>query len=272
MVVSYNYVLLQAVPDPRRGERVNVGLVVLRPDGLDIQVHESRKLRALTGESWDSYIASFESVLRDADRPELSPDERLARFSLVQNQFVTSRPGRFEAADAKAYDAMLKSIVRNLIARPKRKRTKEEHTIIAEISAELRAAEVLASKEEPLESGKVVRGYEVEEGLEADFAQLNSQFHVASVLDLRADNPRISQAALKAIVLDRARANWEEKGRGVHRIGVIAATKARLPELRENVRLMEEYSDEVLNWSDHAHQIRLKRIFYDAYNTHRDAH
>ena len=271
MKASYSYVLLQAVPDPRRGERVNVGLIVLKPDGLDIQVHESRKLRALTGESWDAYIGDFESLLRDADRPNLSSEERLARFALVQNQFVTSKPGWFEAPDAKAYDAMLKSIVGNLIARPKPKRTKEEQTVVAEISAALRTADVLGSKDELLESGKVIRGFEVEDGLEADFVQMNSQFHVASVLDLRSDNPRLSQAALKAIVLDRARANWASKGT-VHRIGVIAATKARLPQLRENVRLLEEYSDEVLNWTDRSHQKRLKRIFFDAYNAHRDAH
>jgi hypothetical protein len=271
MKVSYSYALLQAIPDQRRGERVNVGVVVLKPDGLDIQVHETRKIRALTGASWDSYIAAFEGVLRSADDPDLDRGARLKRLELVQNQFVMSRAGWFEAADAKAYDVALKGIVRNLIARPKSKRTKEEQTVVAEISAVLKTADVLATKEEPLESGKVVRGFEVEGGLEADFVQLNSQFHVASVLDLRADNPRLSQAALKAIVLDRARANWESKGK-VHRIGVIAATKARLSELRENVRLMEEYSDEVLNWTDRDHQARLKRIFFDAYNSHRDGH
>jgi hypothetical protein len=270
MTTSYSYVLLQAVPDPRRGERVNVGVVVLKPDGLDIEVHESRKLRALTGESWGAYITAFESLLRDTDRPDLALDERVGRFRLIENQFVTSKPGWFEAADAPAYDAMLRQIVKNLISRPTRKRTKEEQTVVAEITSALRTAEVLAAKEEPLESGKVVRGYEVEAGLEADFVQLNSQFHVAAVLDLRADNPRISQAALKAIVLDRARANWEPKTK-VHRIGVIAAPKARLSELRENVRLIEEYSDEVLNWTDRAHRAKLKRIFFDAYNAHRDA-
>ena len=39
MAVTYKYSILQAVPDPRRGERVNVGVVVFLADRLDVRLH-----------------------------------------------------------------------------------------------------------------------------------------------------------------------------------------------------------------------------------------
>ena len=53
MVHVYDYAVLQAIPDQRRGERVNIGVAVLKEDGLGIRVFESRKVQALTGQSWE---------------------------------------------------------------------------------------------------------------------------------------------------------------------------------------------------------------------------
>jgi hypothetical protein len=51
MARSYKYAVLTAVPNPRRGERVNVGIIVFRPDGFDVRFKQAEyKLRALTGE------------------------------------------------------------------------------------------------------------------------------------------------------------------------------------------------------------------------------
>ena len=67
-----------------------------------------------------------------------------------------------------------------LVDRPKVRRAREESSVSAEISADLKAANVLASRDEPLKSGKVVRNFQVEPGLHADFAQMNGQLHVAA--------------------------------------------------------------------------------------------
>jgi hypothetical protein len=113
----------------------------------------------------------------------------------------------------------------------------------------------------------VLRGFAIEPGLEADFAQLNGALHVASVLDLRSSQPRIAQAALKAVVLDRA---GEINDGPVHKIGVIAVAPSRLPEVREHVAILRRYSDDLVNWEDPSDQKELKRIFFDAYNSHQD--
>lgn len=267
MAHIYNYTLLQAVPDPQRGERVNVGIVVFNKDGVDIEIFESRKLVALTGQSWDAHIEAFSAVLSASDDPSLPPEQRLSNLQVVQGKLLLARRGWFEAASQADYDAAVRDIARNLIQRPRKRRVRDDSSVVAEISAELRRAQILAKGTDTLGTGKVLRGFAIEPGLEADFAQMNGRLHVASVLDLRASQPRIAQAALKAVVLDRA---GEVNLGPVHKIGVIAVAPSRLPEVREHVSILRRYSDDLVNWEDPTDRKGLQKVFFDAYNSHQD--
>lgn len=264
----FDYAVLQAVPDSRRGERVNIGIAVMKDDGLDIRVFETRKIQALTGQSWDSYIKSFSDLVKKTDDPSLPKDQRLSKFGVIEGRLSFSNTGWFKSSGKDDYEAIILDIAKSVILRPKGKRQKEDASIVAEISAELRAAQILATKKDQIGSGKVVRNYQVDAGLEADFAQLNSKLHVASVLDLRSSHPQLAQAALKAITLDRAQAVHSGP---VHKIGVYAVASARRSEVRENIALLERYADDLVNWEDQSDRRGLKRMFYDAYNSHIDA-
>ena len=88
------------------------------------------------------------------------------------------------------------------------------------------------------------------------------------MLDLRASHPQLAQAALKAVVLDRAGAVHNGP---VHKIGVYASAPARLAEVREHVALLGRYADDVVNWEDASDRRSLKKMFFDAYNSHIDA-
>lgn len=266
MVHVYDYAVLQAIPDQRRGERVNIGVAVLKEDGLGIRVFESRKVQALTGQSWDSYIETFSSVLKGADDPSLPKTERFAKMEIVQNQIILAKNGWFNSETDADYETIINDIAKSVVLRPPRPKSKEEPSIVSEISPELRSAHILAGKNDQLGSGKMMRGFQIENGLEADFAQLNSKLHVAAVLDLRATHPQIAQAALKAVVLDRAAAVHKIP---VHKIGVYAVAPARRHEVQENIGLLERYADDVVNWEDESDRRGLKRMFFDAYNSRR---
>jgi hypothetical protein len=263
---TYNYAVLQVIPDARRGERVNIGIVVFGPDGADIRVSESRKLRALSLGAWDSEIDSYSSALRKLDTPSADIEERLENISVIENQFSAEKRGWFLARNKDEYENSLDEIIKTLVTKPTARRQREASSVVAEISGALRKADILAGREEAIDSGKVVRNYRISEELEADFAQLNSQFHVAAVLDLRATTPRLAQAALKAVVLDRAEA--AHPNQRVHKIGVWAAAPARMDELQHNLAILKPYTDHLVNWDDPSDRRGLQRIFYDAYNAH----
>lgn len=262
----YRYAVLQVTPDMRRGERINIGLVVFKPDGLDVRVTETRKIRAVAAGSWDSEIEAFTSILRNIDDVEVDGKERLRASSIIENQFSMRKTGWFRASSGAEYELTVRDITESMIIKPRVIRHPDNSTVVAEISRELRKADILASKDDQMESGKVFRGYAISPELEADFAQLNSAFHVAAVLDLRSSRPQLAQAALKAIVLDQAKAAYPD--RKVHKIGVFAAAPARMAELRDNLAILRPYADDLYNWQDEHDQRQLKRVFYDAYNAH----
>jgi hypothetical protein len=263
----YSYAVLQAAPDPRRGERVNIGLLAIRPDGLEIQIHDTRKIRSLTGASWDDFISSFSKMIKAIDDPLLTTEQRIKNIEAVQGGIVLSGAGWFTALTEDEFKRQMKEIADEIVIRPRRTRRGDDPSVVAEIASVLRSAEILASRDETLESGKVVRNFEIGGGLAADFAQRNAKLHVAAVLDLRASHPQLAQAALKAVVLDRARSVNEGP---VHKIGVYAVAPARYREVRENIELLKSYADDVINWEDRQDREELKRIFYDAFNQHSD--
>ena len=266
MVHIFNYAIVQAVADRRRGERVNIGIVVYGPDGVDLRVSETRKLAALSAGSWDSEIDAFTSAVETLDDPSLPPNERMDQAMLIENRLSSSNRGWFELRKGESYEKVVGEIVASLVTRHRSSRGRDGSSVVAEISAELRGAEILAGRDDQLHSGKVMRNYKIGDGLEADFAQLNGQFHVAAVLDLRANNPRLAQAALKAVVLDRAQA--AAPNHKVQKIGVFAAAPARLSELHDNLAILRPYADELVNWEDESDRKGLKRIFFDAFNSH----
>jgi hypothetical protein len=264
MAHSFKYAILQAIPDARRGERANIGVVAFADDHLEVRIFETRKLTALSGKSWDSEIKAFSEVIQRLDDPSLQGDERVRQLKSVEGMFALTDPGWFEAATTAQFEAMMKDIAKSLVARPKRHRSTDSSSVVAEISATLRHAKVLATKDDNLDSGLVFRSYKVGDGLEADFAQMNSRFHVAAVLDLRANNPQLAQAALKSVVLDQAAVQFEN----VHKVGVYSAAKERLPELHANLAILKPYADNIYNWEDEHDRRQLTRLFYDAYASH----
>jgi hypothetical protein len=264
MAHSFKYAILQAVPDERRGERANIGIVAFANDRLEVRVFETRKLNAFTAKSWDAEIKAFAEVIQKLDDPTMDSDRRVEWLRSVEGTFVLSQPGWFEARTTQEFNAALKDIAKTLVARPRRERRREGSSVVSEISSELRKKKVLATKEDELSSGLVFRGYHIADGLEADFAQHNSQFHVAAVLDLRANNPQLAQAALKSVVLDQAAEHFPN----VHKVGVYSAAKERLPELRDNLAILRPYADDIYNWEDEHDRRHLTRLFLDAYKSH----
>lgn len=247
MATVFNYAVLMAIPDVRRGERVNVGIVVFAPGGLDVRLTEMGKVRALTGNDWTGYAT--DAVRRLKDR---FPSSEAAQAAIDAGEpfdpiLRATGAAWFSVDSVLDYESRIREILTALVMRPKATLHRPKTTRInTEIATHLRQSKVLAAPEEPMESHKVVRDYTVEDELRADFAQRNGVLRVAATLDLRKPNVNIRDATLKAIVLDRAKAVY---GNDTRRIGIYAATNDDKPRFHLHLELLQDYSDEVFNWS-----------------------
>lgn len=247
MAAVFNYAVLMAIPDVVRGERVNVGIIVFAPGGLDVRLTEMGKVRALTGNDWTSYATDAARRLK-----ERFPSSEAAKAAIDAGEpfdpiLRATAAAWFSVDSVLDYESRIREILTALVIRPKAILHRPTATRInTEIAAQLRQSNVLAAPEDSMDSHKVVRDFVVEDELRADFAQRNGVLRVATTLDLRKPHVSISQAALKAIILDRAK---ETHGSDTRRIGVYAAANDDLPRFHQHLELLREYSDETFNWS-----------------------
>lgn len=245
MATVFNYAVLMAIPDPRRGERVNVGIVVFTPGSLDVRLTEMGKIKALTGSDWSAYASSAARRLKERFPSSEAAQAAMASSEVFDPILRATTPAWFAIDSINDYEARVRDILSSLVVRPKQTPVKAKTTRInTEIARELKQSSVLATHDETIESHKVVRDYFVEDELRADFAQQNGVLRVAATLDLRRPHVNIREATLKAIVLDRAKKIYVD----ARRIGVFAALPDEIPNFKQHLELLHDYSDEVFNW------------------------
>jgi len=257
---AYKYSVLMAIPDRGRGERVNVGILVYKQGELDIRVPETGKIEALTGRNWNSYIDNVVVNLKNTYVTiGESMIENVAENPRIDPAFELSRGGAFLIFDERDYEPRVNEILNTLVITPKIIEKRSSVTRInTEISKLLGKLGLLGKSDEQLETHKVFRDREVEDGLKADFVQKNGVMRITVTLDLRRQTTGMKEAALKAITLDRAKFQY---GDDSIRVGVYAVEDLSVPNVKAQLQIMEEYSTQMFNWQNPSEQRRLGDFF-----------
>ncbi len=265
MATTFDYSIIRVEPDPRRGERVNVGVVVFKNGELDIRVVETKKAAAIASRDWDNHIQQFSSFLRENASLAEGPKELVQLMGALGSQISLTNTGWFDARGDDAYEKEVSRIITTLIKRQAQPRRPRDSGIASKIAAEFKTAQILAAKGEDIKSGNVVRNYVVDEGagLKADFALKNGCLHLAETVDLTTAHPHFGTAAGAAVTLDKAR----KLNNGAKAYGVYAVAESRRAEVKEHLSILGDYSDDIFNWNDRDERQRFTRVFYDAYNS-----
>ncbi len=265
MVHTYEYAVLTAVPNARRGERVNIGIAVFHSGRVDVRFKQATyKLRALTGQSLEAQIEGARSRLQSLYLGSSSAKDALSRFSMLEPMLKSTNLGILRADTTEEYEQRVEEIIQSLVALPAKERPDTKSRINTEIARELSRAKALASGEEGIEDGKVVRNFVIDEneGLQADFALKNGRMHVASTLDLRKHTAGLGEAALKSIVLDKAEKLYGKES--VLKIGVFAVDDDMRSEFKKHIDLLGDYSNVLYDWQDLQSRKGFKRALYNA--------
>jgi len=264
---TYKYTILTAVPDPRRGERVNVGIVIFKDGGLDVRFRQaSAKLKALTGATWESRIQSVEKLIKGAYDKDAPAEDVLRRIELIDPIIVPVGFGEINTTGGADFEARIDEILSSLVLPPRQLRAKGQSRINTEIANIFRKHKVLADSNESISKKKIVRDLPIapSEGLRADFALQNGRLHVASTLDLRKANTSLAEAALKSITLDKAHDVYEKKRQKIRTIGVYAVPSDMRAHFKQHIELLGDYADEIYNWEDRRQHEKFLKTMYDA--------
>jgi hypothetical protein len=264
MAHCYKFAIVRLAPDETRDERINIGAVVMSETGLDVRI--SRRLeraRALSAaldvgmlRDLIENLRGLDARLRDAGTDEAGRFEMLSRIGPL----TLSASGSFSAEDHAAYESRVESIFKAMVdPEPQLPRFREKRSkLLTQVKSVFKQERVLAKKDEKLDSHRIVSGFELDEGLVADFVLRNGALHVIETVDASGDEDTlrkaISEIAVAALILERARMKFgenETKARVVYSASS-GLEKVAMPSLEA----AKHQGAEITNWASAEDRLR----------------
>ncbi|MGO8243468.1 hypothetical protein [Rhizobium johnstonii] len=264
MAHSYKFSVIQARPDAMRGERVNVGVAIATPDGLDVRLTELRKLLHVTGHKWDEIAEAYREALTKSNASLLLTDrESIKRDPMQSEVFVLGRPGEIHARSREEYEKAVRKILSTFVEKPSLSRKEKQQKINTEISAMLRQVGVLGERGQGLDEGKVIPKFVVSKDKEivADFAYKPNGLKVVSTLELRGmPSGAHSKACEKGATLYFAKQRF---GSDVKPLGVYAVTSEQLVMFKGEIEILTSFAEgNSFNWLDPTDRQKFKAALY----------
>ncbi len=206
---SFEFRVIRYEPDARRGERVNIGLLVA--DGKRLQVHLLKNMgKALALSPQVRFPLALQAELTDT----FNDLARHGGMAAIQDTgpFTLSPCGSLYCAPDEL-PAQIEAAMRRLVNPARRTSAREGNTRLhTEIKRHFKHDGVLASDPSEIADHKVVADFEFpgDEELAADFAFKNGAWHLTQVLDYRTSSmgaaaKKIKEVSLKAIAMDQAK-------------------------------------------------------------------
>lgn len=246
MGVIFDYALIRAVPDPRRGEWVNIGVVVFLDGRLDIHLLGNlSKLRVIAPrldiDLVEQIRGGWQHLCENAEGTR-ARHALLERFPLVH----ASPLARFMAAPDR-YTDQVESIMRDLVVPPAAPRSEDRPTRLeAKLRADFYRANLLGQSVDDIDRHKVVPRFPIDAsaGLFADFALMNGAMRITETIDFRVDRARRAakhdKAALKCVTLARA---MERYPSSCNRSVVYIADERTLDMIQPSLTMLGNYAD-----------------------------
>lgn len=251
MANTYDFSIIRIEPDPRRGEVVNIGIVIYSGDGLDVRILPNlRKVHALFGdfnlkELYDlpKSLSEWGSVLLDKQ----DPNEPLA-FGPVE---ISAR-GTFTAVNKEVYQSQVSNLLKTLVS-PTRawKQRKHSTRLTTDVKQIFKKQSLLGESADDVLSHLIVPHYPIAEDqdLYADFALKNGVYQFTETLDFRVSDAslhaKFGQTAVSALTLDKAKKRFGKKTKRI----VLYAAKASVDrQIIRHLNLVSDHADMVLNF------------------------
>lgn len=245
----FKYAVIRAIPDPRRGEVVNIGLAIFHEQTVDVRMAPtlSKVLALDPGIDIYQYQNLPDAIAQWTSRFD-SVEERyeaIKHFGIV----TLTELGTFKSTPSVTYEHHALRLLKNLIIPPAHvsEAPVAANRITTSLRQIFRSKDILGRSYDDIGRHLIVPNYPLdrEENLYADFALKNGAYWITETADFRAkskgttDNSRI--AALAAIKLLKAKKKFPK----VKTFVVYAAQSDA--SVSGQLNLLNDHSQELVN-------------------------
>jgi hypothetical protein len=269
MAHIYNFAIIRVSPDPRRGEVVNIGLVVFLRASVDVRILPSlSKVQALYGEL---DLAELYALPKKFAKLLPGRASTKARYEMMRQigMMELSELGQFEAVGNDDYETVVDGLMVKLV-RPtplRREREASASKLHAEVRKIIKDAKLLGRATDNLDNHKVIPNYGLapEKGLYADFAGKNSQYYITETIDYRVERglfgAKFNESTKAALVLREAARQFVNSNRTV----LYAASSQVEAKVQTHLTLLSEFATEFVNFSSAQDRARFVQTLANAF-------
>jgi len=266
MAHTFKFALIRVTPDVRRGETVNVGVVVLGPDGPDVRLLPSmEKVHALDAGFEASAIGEVPQIIEMWASDSWGKDGGFGFFGEF-GPVTISECGAFVAHTAKEYEREIDALMESLVSPPKVKKVKQlrRSRVRTELKKVFEQHELLADEENDFAKGLVVEHYPVAEKMElyADFAALNGTRRVINTIDFRVSRTAhsVKHREACAIALTHELAKDNDKKYSTETFVVFATSAASSDDIASHIAVLKKNASYLIDFSD---STRIRDLVYE---------
>lgn len=246
----FDYALIRYMPNPKRGETINVGLVIFRESGVDVRVLSSpAKVRMIDGLSSLSDIYRLKESMQQLTQIVTTPTEQYRLLSSFNSGLFLSSRAQFALDELSQYEDKVNKLFSDLV-KPFPSKEKVIHTtrLTTTLKNKFAALNLLAKDSSELSKHKIVHNYPINEkmGLSADFLLKNGVYHLSEVVDFNVhDTPaKLKETSLKVMTFMASQKALSEP---VKCYFVYSATAEKESDITHHLNLAEDYSDKMFN-------------------------
>ena len=230
----FDYSLIKYSPDPRRGEVINIGLVVFKEQPEVHMLATHNKLRLLDGESGITDIDRLRTSFQEIAAISKEPAEQSRLLESLGSSVTLSPMAYFSIERPEHYKEKVAELF-SLLVKPPFVPLKEDRQsrIVTRIKHKFKNLKILANDPAQLEEHKVVQNFELSDqtGLKVDFLLKNGSYHVTEAIDfnLHKLKPKYNEATMKTLTFIESK---EVFNSNVNCYLAYAATAARESEVQ----------------------------------------
>lgn len=255
----FDFTLIKYMPNPKRGEILNIGLVVYRSTGVDVRVlNAPAKARIIDGvANYDHILAVKELYKKVTSGIENSKLQHETIKSFNGGVFISERSA-FSIDDIGQYEKKVSALFNNLV-KPFSSREKGEvqSRLHTKIKSRFKTMKVLGKDQSEIAEHKIIPNYPIEgaPGFFADFMFKNGKYHISEVIDFNVNDitAKFKETAMKVMTFVEGK---KRLGDDTGCYFVYSATSKKESEILQHLNMAEDYSDRAFNLNSHEDEVK----------------
>jgi hypothetical protein len=249
-MIWFDYSLLKYLPDPKRGEIINLGIVIYRSSGVDVRLlNNVSKIRMFDGSTSFSELNKLNDSIIKICGFDKEPQEQFERLKTFGTGIFMNDLSSFSISNIGEYEFYVTKLFNELV-RPHSTREPQRGNsrFFTRTKNEFKRLKILAKNDSDINKHKIVPHFPIDlnSGLEADFMLKNGKYHMSELIDYNVENiqPKFKETSLKAMTFITGRRLF---GSNMGCYFVYSASASKDKDIISHLNLAEDNSDKMFN-------------------------